>query len=114
MEERTVNICGKDVRLRYCSATETGFEDIAGKPIGSLDAKRQRDILALCSAAIVAAYSRNDENAPITSKDILYEATPEEIVELAKAVFEMRNEWYHIPKVVDDIIPRAEGEGEKN
>ena len=26
--ERAITICGKDVRLRYCAATENGFEKL--------------------------------------------------------------------------------------
>ena len=29
--EKNIQICGKQVTMRYCAATETGYEKIAGK-----------------------------------------------------------------------------------
>ena len=30
MNAKTITICGKDVELLYCAATETGYESISG------------------------------------------------------------------------------------
>ena len=29
--ERTITLCGKQVKMRYCAATEIGFETLTGK-----------------------------------------------------------------------------------
>lgn len=102
--EKTITICGKEVKLRYCAATETGFEQLAGKSIGDLDFNSQEDLLRLSVAAIIAAYQRNNEESPIEAKEILYEAMPAEIVELFKAIFELRAAWYDIPLVLENAI----------
>ena len=34
MKEKIINICGKNVKLIYCAATENSFETVAGKSIG--------------------------------------------------------------------------------
>lgn len=107
--EKIITICGKEVKMRYCAATETGFEQLAGKSIGELDFNSQEDLLRLSVAAIIAAYQRNDEEAPIEAKEILYEAKPAEIVELFKAIFELRAAWYDIPFVLENAI-KAENE----
>lgn len=107
--EKTITICGKEVKMRYCAATETGFEQLAGKSIGELDFNSQEDLLRLSVAAIIAAYQRNDEEAPIDAKEILYDAKPAEIVELFKAIFELRAAWYDIPIVLENAI-KAENE----
>ena len=31
--EKTITICGKEVRMRYCLASETGFEKLADKEV---------------------------------------------------------------------------------
>ncbi|MBR5879563.1 MAG: hypothetical protein IKY91_08385 [Akkermansia sp.] len=117
--ERTIKICGVDVALRYCAATETGYESMTDKPIGVFiptigkdeegkdvivkpAAATMRDYLYLALAAIVAAYGRRNENAPLDSKEILYDATPEEVTLLVTTVAELRNEWYAIPASAKD------------
>ena len=98
--ERTINILGKDVRLRYCAATENGFEQLRSKSIYDIDFKSNEDLIALSMAAVIAAYARNDENPPVSGDDLLYDAKPSEIVELIKTVMELRSEWYEVPSVV--------------
>ena len=102
MNEKTINICGKEVRLRYCAATETGFEQLAGKSIG--DFNSQEDLIRLSVAAIIAAYQREGQEPPIESKEILYDAKPAEIIELFKAILEARAAWYNVPLVLKESI----------
>ena len=102
--EKSIIICGKEVRLRYCAATETGFEQLAGKSIGDIDFNSQEDLIRLSVAAIIAAYQRNGEEPPIESKEILYDAKPAEIIELFKAILEVRAAWYNVPLVLEESI----------
>ncbi len=37
--EKTIQILGKDVRLRYCAATENGFEQLRKKSVSEIDFK---------------------------------------------------------------------------
>ena len=115
--EKNIQICGKQVTMRYCAATETGYEKISGKSSaifvpeiekdeeGNIkEIKRNattEDYIILAVAAIIAAYQRNHEDAPVTSDDIIYEANPAEVTELLKTICELRNEWYNIPAVVN-------------
>lgn len=111
--EKTIQILGKDVRLRYCAATENGFEQLRKKSVYEIDFKSNEDLTALALSAIVAAYARKEEEPPITSEDLLYEAKPTEIVELIKTVIELRAAWYEIPAVVTPEPQPAEDDGEK-
>ena len=134
--EKTIQICGKEVAMRYCAATETGYEKISGKSSaifvpeikkdeeGNIKEVKSNatteDYIILAVAAIIAAYQRNHEDAPVTADDIIYEANPAEVTELLKTICELRNEWYNIPAVVntdenitDDEKEAAEKE-EKN
>ena len=115
--EKSIQICGKTVLMRYCAATETGYEKISGKSstifvpeiekdengniINIKPNTTTEDFIILAVAAIIAAYQRKHEDAPISSDDIIYEANPAEVTELLKTICELRNEWYNIPAVVN-------------
>lgn len=111
--EKTIQLCGKEVRLRYCAATETGFEQLAGKSIGDIDFQSQEDLIRLAVAAILAAYMRTGEEAPVKTEDLLYEAKPAEIVELFKTTIELRLAWYDIPAVVAEELKKEQSEVEE-
>ena len=102
--ERTIHILDRDVRLRYCAATENGFEQLRKKSIYQIDFHSNEDMIALSLAAIIAAYARSEEEAPINSDDLLYDAAPQDIITLMTATVELRNEWYNVPTVVEDTI----------
>ena len=107
--------------MLYCAATETGYESISGQsceifiPEISKDKKGKeqirmrattRDYIQLAVAAVIAAYTRKGEDAPVTADDILYNATSQEVTKLITTVIELRNAWYQVPSVIkpeDDI-----------
>ena len=131
----TITLCGKKVKIMYCAATETGYEIVAGKssqvflptiierdengkvtkaepPAATLD-----DYIKLALAGIIAAYESEDENKkpPVTSKDILYHATSEEVTNLVGTIGKLRKEWYNVPDVVELDKPQTDkGEQPKN
>lgn len=132
--EKTINICGHDVKMRYCAAAESGYEQLAGKTIAvfiPIFGKNKQgediitkpaeattyDFLALASAAIAAAYAKDNQEPPVTTEDILYEAGPQEVTLLLNTVIELRNEWYGIPKVVQEAdkaeAPKTDNEEER-
>ena len=102
--------------MRYCAATETGYETISGKPatifmpditkdakdnIISIETKAEtEDYIKLALAAIIAAYARDNQKAPIQSEEIMYDAQPKDVILLIKTVTELRNEWYDIPSII--------------
>lgn len=115
MNAKTITICGKDVEMLYCAATETGYESISGQsceifiPEISKDKKGKeqirmrattRDYIQLAVAAIIAASTFRGQEAPITADDILYSASAQEVTNLITAVIELRNAWYLMPSVV--------------
>ena len=130
MTQKEITICGHEIKMLYCAATENGFERITKKstsvfvPTFGKDEKGElvvtapptattEDYLSLAIAAIVAAYSYNDEEPPIDSKNILYEATPDEVKLLLNTIIDLRNEWYGIPKIVEDTL-KKEAEEQKD
>ena len=87
--EKTITICGKEVQMRYCAASETGYEMLSGKssdvfaptivekndkgeivkmepPKATFD-----DYIKLAIASIIATYERNEQEVPITATLLL-------------------------------------------
>lgn len=130
--EKTINIQGQDIRMRYCAAAETGFERICenvnghrmdvflpqpkefdneGNPTKYEPPRANlEDFIRLALAAIVAAYLRVGEDSPITFDTIATECTPKEILTLCATVKELREEWYGVPKSVAENETNDEGQ----
>ncbi len=124
ISEKTIQICGKDVQMRYCAAAETGYERLSGQSSdifvpeverddeGNITNVKQRakadDYIKLAIAAIIAAYARQNKESPITADDIMYDATPQEVTTLITTVIELRAKWYEIPSVVKQDEPADE------
>lgn len=119
--QKEITINGQQVKMIYCAATENGFEEISRKSIsvflptfgtdeeGNTIIKEVApctigDWIALAMASIVAAYTRDGEDVPVSSEYLLYEATPQERSDLTMAIVELRNEWYGVPKVVEEQL----------
>ena len=121
MTSKKITICGKEVELFYCAATENGYERISdGKTIGvfiptfkmdeegnqvidNLPEATNEDYMLLAMAGIVAADTYYKREAVINSEDILYNATPTERRLLIDTIIELRNEWYEVPKIIAEI-----------
>ena len=127
MKQKKIEICGREVELFYCAATENGFERLSGKLIdvflpilakndegkmvvAGMPPATNEDYMMLAIAGIAAADSFNEREPVITSKDILYKATPAERTLLVDTIMELRNEWYEIPKIVNDTIEKEHEE----
>lgn len=132
MTEKKITICGQEVRICYCAATENGFEQITGKSISIFvptfgkdeegktiikePAKAMTgDWMFLGVAGIIAAYSRDNQEPPVDTDKVLFDATPEDVSNLITAIVELRNKWYKVPEVVPkDEQPADEEEQPKN
>jgi hypothetical protein len=123
MTQRKITICGKEIDIFYCAATETGFETLEpDKPVGifwptfkqneqgetvldQMPTAKTGDYLYLAIAGIVAADTYYDRKG-IDTNDILFNATPEERNLLVQTIAELRDERYGIPKVVADAVAK--------
>lgn len=108
--EKTITICGKEVKMRYCAATETGYEKLSSKSIGDFDFRNQEDLIRLSLSAILAAYLRDEAEAPVTSADILSDAKPKELIKMYTVLLELRAAWYEVPAVVKQEMEEKEGD----
>ena len=118
--------------MRYCAASETGYELLSGKSSDvfspTVIEKNEKgeivkieppkattdDYIKLAIASIIAAYERNEQEVPISAKDIMYEAEPEEVRNLIMSVIELRQTWYTVPKTVPDSEFEESTEHPKN
>lgn len=115
--ERGGETVSQEVRMRYCAASETGFETLSGKSSAVFSPVRKvgedgeervefpeislEDQLRLAIASIVAAYAMRGEDAPVTAEEILYAVKPDGIGLLVRTVWELRAAWYQVPGVVE-------------
>lgn len=136
MNTKTIKLCGKDVQIGYCAATENAFENFSDKSIqvfvptygkdengkdimiAPAEAKLG-DYVLLAFAGIFTAYEYSSATPPITSNDLLYHISSVERNVLIETIIALRNEWYGIPAVVKESLTAEDteadkGESEKN
>ena len=131
MTEKTITICGQQVKMRYCAATEIGYEKLSDKSSaifvpevikdenGTITDVKQNatlsDFVQLAIAGIIAAYDSENDDAPVTAKQILNEAAGNEVSNMVTTIVELRNDWYSVPNVAvtNDYVEEQE-EKEKN
>ena len=119
-----------EVKMLYCAASETGFQSLSGEIIDVFNPEIGKDekgeviiksapkatdmhYIQLAIACIVAAYESDGKEPPITSEDIMYHATREEVVKLVQAVVEMRTEWLFVPSTIPNEMKPAEDGGKR-
>lgn len=116
--EKTITICGMEVKMRYCAAAETGYEKLSGKSAlifipkiekdddGNVTHYEQQattdDFIMLGMGAIIAAYAKEDQESPITASDIIYDAPPQEVMNLITTVVALRAKWYEVPEAAKE------------
>ena len=90
--------------LAYCIGTEIAFHGMAGIEfkdfVQEAAVKKTSDpryvIHAILAAAITYAQSKGIDE-PITDKDLMFEATNEELTEALVEITKMFAEWYKLP-----------------
>lgn len=113
MEKKTIKLAGKACGVAYCYATELAFHQYTGKNVEDLDAKSPEDIIYLLLAAITSRYDADGKEPPIADRDIMSRATPQEIVEATRTVFDLRARWYGMPKGEEKTEPSDGGDGQE-
>ena len=139
MTESTITLGGNELKMRYCAAAETGFEALAhkslnvfiphpeiddegnivkdedGKTIYNQPEASLDDYIRLGVAAIIAAYTIDDNNPPLidgmdVTRYVLYAATPSEVKSIISSVSQLRSDWYAVP----EVVKTENSESEKN
>jgi hypothetical protein len=114
MKTKEITICGKQVTLAYCFATELTFKNFTGLEIENIEPGNREHIIYLILSAIAAYYQSKEEEAPIKDIELMYDAKPTEIVTAFKEAIKLKNEWYDIPNGDKVDEKPAEAEEPKN
>ncbi len=126
MITKEVTLCGKQVTLAYCYATEISYKilsdeditDFIGEVIIAVQNKERmpdiRKSMYLILAAMQAYYDSKDDKSPVTDKDMMYDATSEEIGMTLGIIIGLRAEFYHIPSDEPKNKPNEGDKDEKN
>lgn len=125
MITKEITLCGKQVTLAYCYATEISYKILSDEDITDFiievataiqDKNRMPDIrktIFLVLASMQSYYESKGEKAPITDKQMMYDSMPEELGTALGVVIGLRTNFYHIPKG-EPVDKPNEGSEEKN
>lgn len=131
MKKKEITICGKSVTMAYCYATEIAYnimtdEDIndfmieAGEHITDNRMPNIRKSIFAILASINAYYESQGTESPITDKELMTEASPEDVCNALGTVIGLRSQFYFTPKAAtttSDASPSGqspEEDDEKN
>lgn len=112
MKKKEIEICGKKVWLGYCYATELAFVKNTGKGLEKFDGNDPGDVVYLILASMLSVTEYEKRELDVTMDQLMYDATPTELVEALKVVMELRVDWYRVPE--EDGKEKASEDGEKN
>ena len=124
MITKEITICGKQVTLAYCYATEISYKilsdediiDFGQEVIEKIQHEQMPDIrktIFLILASMQSYYESKGEQCPITDKELMYECSPQEIGTTLGTIIGLRSQFYHVPSDEPQDKP-AEGKKEKN
>lgn len=131
MLTKEITLCGKPVKLGYCYATEIAYKDMSDENIADyikdavtcIQQKNDPDVKHTIHAILssILAYYEDPEKAPVTDRDIMRDATPEELGTAIFTIIGLRMDFYHVPKGEPEEKPASDGfhdgtkeEGSKN
>ena len=121
MITKEITLCGKQVVLAYCYATEIGYKTLSDEDIidfGSeiaekIQQQQMPDIkrtIFLILASMNSYYEFNNEEAPISDKDLMYKSDPKEVGVALGTILGLRGKFYYLP--TDE--PRGEDNDKKD
>ena len=124
MITKELTICGKQVTLAYCYATEINYKYFADEDIEVLMAKIIKAIkdkslidvdksLKLIAASMTSYYDykEDEEKMPITLKELRSESTPREISTAIGFIIAMRQQFYYVPEDEQEAMDNKQDEG---
>ena len=130
MITKEITIAGKTVTLGYCYATEIAYKlnadeeitDFLLEAIPMIQQQRMPDakkVMLLIIASIISYYESikkdgEESKAPITDRDIMYNATSEEIGKALGDIITMRAEFYKMPTGEPQDKPKDGDDNPKN
>ena len=109
MITKEVTICGKQVMLAYCYATEISYKVLTDENIevfmgevgDAITNETMPDVkksIMLILASMMSYYEFKDENAPLTDKELMTNTTPSELGNAVGVIVGLRSKFYYVPK----------------
>lgn len=131
MKTKEVIICGKQVALAYCYATEIAYKEVTDEDMidfihhviesiqSQKDPDAKRTIIAIysCIFAFAEANTPDGQDAvtPVTLKQMMKEMTPAEMGVALFAILDLRKQFYKVNKEDEEEIKKeTSGENQKN
>lgn len=124
MKTKEITICGKQVTLGYCFATEINYKILAEEDITDFIESAIKDIqnehmpdvrksIYVILAAISAYCDANGiKEYPITDDKIMFNAPPTEIATAIGTIIGLRSEFYRIPN--DELEDESANKADNN
>jgi hypothetical protein len=109
MLTKEITLCGRQVTLAYCYATEIAYKDLSDENIADYikeavaciqqetDPDVKHTIYAIL-ACMLAFYQSRGEEAPLTDTDLMNDAKPAELGTAIFTIIGLRMDFYHVPK----------------
>ena len=109
MLQKEITLCGRQVTLAYCYATEIAYKDLSDENIADYikeavaciqqetDPDVKHTIYAIL-ACMLAYYQSRGEEAPLTDTDLMNDAKPAELGTAIFTIIGLRMDFYHVPK----------------
>jgi len=109
MLTKEITLCGKQVTLAYCYATEISYKDLSDENIADYikeavaciqeetDPDVKHTIYAIL-ACMLAYYQSQGKEAPLTDTDLMNDAKPAELGTAIFTIIGLRMDFYKVPK----------------
>ena len=114
MKTKEITLCGKQLMVAYCFATEIAFKKFTGANLDDFDAANPEHIIYIILSAIATYYQKEGIYAPVTDENLMYDVQPRELIDALNEVLKLRADWYQIPKGDKKDEKPAEEQEEKN
>jgi len=109
MLQKEIALCGRQVTLAYCYATEIAYKDLSDENIADyikeavacIQAETDPDVkhtIYAILACMLAYYQSRGEEAPLTDTDLMNDAKPAELGAAIFTIIGLRMDFYHVPK----------------
>lgn len=107
---KKITILENELAIAFNMAVQIEFEDQSGHPFDFDILDTQKATMQLCYASLKAS----NENVPFTFDEMIKQLGVEETANLKTAVIEAMNEWFNVPKVLQEQQQKQSEDAAKN
>lgn len=107
---KKITILGNELAISFNMAVQIEFEDISGHPFDFDILDTQKATMQLCYASLKAS----NDSVPFTFDDMIRQLGVEDTANLKTAVTEAMNDWFNVPKVLQEQQQEQSEDAAKN